>query len=105
MRITGHPILDDLPERKKVNITVNGKMIEAFEGEPIAAAMFAADIKVHRTTPKYHEPRGVFCNHGRCTDCVMKVNGRPHVRTCVTKVQDGMVVESIEGIGQWEKGE
>jgi predicted molibdopterin-dependent oxidoreductase YjgC len=105
MRITGHPILDDLPERKRVHITVDGKTIEAFEGEPIAAAMFAADIKVHRTTPKYHEPRGIFCNRGRCTDCIMKVNGRPHVRTCVTRVRDGMIVESIEGIGRWEKDE
>lgn len=101
MRIDDHPILDDIPVRKKVYIMVDGKKIEAYEGEPVAAAMFAAGIKVHRTTRKYHEPRGVFCNRGRCTDCVMKVNGRPNVRTCVKKVQNGMVVESLKGAGDW----
>ena len=101
MRIYDHPVLDNIPAREKVYIVVDGKKIEAFKGEPVAAAMFAAGIKVHRTTRKYHEPRGVFCNRGRCTDCVMKVNGRPNVRTCVTKVQNGMVVETLKGAGKW----
>ncbi|UCB47333.1 MAG: (2Fe-2S)-binding protein [Spirochaetota bacterium] len=32
----------------------------------------------------------------------MKVDGRPNVRTCITKVRDGMIVESIKGLGKWE---
>ena len=102
MRIEKHPILEDMPERKIITLTVDGKQIDAYEGESIAAALFAAGIKVHRTTPKYGEPRGIFCNKGRCTDCIMKVDGLPNVRTCVTKVRDGMVVESLSGIGKWE---
>ena len=101
MRIYDHPVLGNIQARKKVYITVDGKKIEAFEGEPVAAAMLSAGLKVHRTTRKYHEPRGVFCNRGRCTDCVMKVNGRPNVRTCVTKVKSGMVVETLKGAGNW----
>ena len=102
MRIEKHPILDDMPERRTITITVDGKKIEAYESESIAAALFAAGIKVHRTTPKYGEPRGIFCNKGRCTDCIMKVDGLPNIRTCVTKVREGMVVESLRGIGNWE---
>jgi predicted molibdopterin-dependent oxidoreductase YjgC len=101
MRISHHPVLDDLPERKKLEVTIDGKKIEAFEGESIAAAMYAAGMRVHRTTPKNGEPRGVFCNIGRCTDCIMKVDGQPNVRTCVTRVRDGMVVESLKGLGTW----
>ena len=101
MRISGHPILEDIPDRKKVVITVNNKQIEAYEGEPIATALHAAGIKVLRTTRKYGEPRGIFCNIGRCTDCIMKVNGKPNVRTCVTMVKDGMKIESIKGLGEW----
>jgi predicted molibdopterin-dependent oxidoreductase YjgC len=101
MRISHHPILDDLPQRKNMRIFVDGKAIEAFEGESIAAAMYAAGLRVHRTTPKNSEPRGVFCNIGRCTDCIMKVNGQPNVRTCVTQVKDGMRVESLRGLGMW----
>ncbi len=101
MRIVGHPILDDIQNRKEVTIIVDGKKIAAFKGEPIAAAMFAAGIKIHKITSKYNEPRGVFCNRGRCTDCIMKVNGIPNIRTCITKVQDGMVIETLEGTGRW----
>lgn len=101
MRIKGHPILDDITGRKKITITVDNKKIEAYEGETIAAALMAADIKVFRTTRIYDEPRGVFCNRGRCTDCIMKVDGKPNVRTCVTPAKDGMNVESIKGLGNW----
>ena len=101
MRINGPPILNDLENRKRVTITLDGKEIEAFDGEPIAASLHAAGIKVFRTTRKYGEPRGVYCNRGRCTDCVMKVDGKPNVRTCVTMVKDGMNVESIKGMGDW----
>ncbi len=101
MRIVGHPILEDLINRKEVLIDVDGKKIEAFEGEPIAAAMFAAGLRSSRTTPKYDEPRGVYCNRGRCTDCIMKVDGVPNVRTCITMVKEGMKVESLKGLGEW----
>jgi predicted molibdopterin-dependent oxidoreductase YjgC len=101
MRIAHHPILDDLSQRRRVKISVDGNTIEAFEGESIAAAMYAAGMRVHRTTPKNDEPRGIFCNIGRCTDCIMKVDGQPNVRTCVTRVKDGMVVESLKGLGTW----
>jgi len=101
LRITGHPILDDLKDREKVRICVDGKEMEAFAGEPIAAALFAHGIKVLRHTLVLNEPRGIFCNRGRCTDCIMKVNGRPNVRTCVTMVKDGMVIETLQGLGKW----
>lgn len=101
MRIENHPILDDIKDKKAISIVVDGKNISAFEGDTIAAAMFDYNLKVNRTTPRYHEPRGVFCNKGRCTDCIMKVNGQPNIRTCITKVREGMVIESISGLGEW----
>jgi predicted molibdopterin-dependent oxidoreductase YjgC len=103
MRITEHPILDIRPDRKRVTINVDGKEIPAFEGETVAAALYASGIKVHRTSSKFEEPRGVFCNRGRCTDCIMNVDGVPNVRTCVTQVRDGMIVKSLHGLGKWEK--
>ena len=92
MRIIKHPILRDLEKRKKISIRVDGAEIEAYEGEPIAAALIAAGIKVFRTTPKRDEPRRIFCAIGRCTDCAMTVDGQPNVRTCVTPVRDGMEI-------------
>jgi predicted molibdopterin-dependent oxidoreductase YjgC len=103
MRIVDHPILGKLKERKKVFIEVDGRKIEAYEGEPIAAALLAAGVRVFRYTSKEKEPRGLFCAIGRCTDCVMIVDGIPNVRTCVTPVRDGMKIETQMGLGKWRK--
>jgi predicted molibdopterin-dependent oxidoreductase YjgC len=94
MRIIHHPVLGDMPERKKVIIKVDGAEVEAYEGEPVAAALMAAGIKVFRKTRKRDEPRRIFCAVGRCTDCVMTVDGQPNVRTCVTTVRAGMEIQT-----------
>ena len=88
-RITNHPILGETPERKLVKFTYDGKTLEGYEGEPIASALRVAGVMAHRYTAKKHEPRGVFCAIGRCTDCVMVVDGKPNVRTCITPWQKG----------------
>jgi predicted molibdopterin-dependent oxidoreductase YjgC len=103
LRIYDHPILGKLRERRKVLIEVDGKRIEAYEGEPIAAALLAAGIRVFRYTVRRNEPRGLFCAIGRCTDCVMTVDGTPNIRTCITPVRDGMKVETQVGLGRWGK--
>ena len=97
MRIMEHPILP-IPNKKKVTIYYNGKALPALEGEPVASALMAAGIRSMRTTPKLHEPRGIFCAIGRCTDCMMIVDGIPNTRTCVTMVYDGMRVERQDGL-------
>ena len=98
MRVIEHPILDELKDQKKVTLYYNGEPVEAVEGEPVAAALMNAGIRVFRTTAKRHEPRGIFCAIGRCTDCMMIVDGIPNTRTCVTPVRDGMRVEKQEGL-------
>lgn len=93
MRILEHPILGDLKAGKKVAIDYEGKKIEAYEGEPVAAALSASGVMVFRRTKKLGEPRGISCAIGQCTDCIMTVNGIPNTRTCVTRVEAGMRVE------------
>ena len=97
-RITNHPILGETPERKLVQFTYDGKTLEGYEGEPIASALRVAGVMAHRYTAKKHEPRGVFCAIGRCTDCVMVVDGKPNVRTCITPLAEGMTVETQYGV-------
>ena len=97
-RITNHPILGETPERKLVKFTYDGKTLEGYEGEPFASALRVAGVMAHRYTAKKHEPRGVFCAIGRCTDCVMVVDGKPNVRTCITPLAEGMTVETQYGV-------
>ncbi len=95
MRIKEHPILQFERERK-ITFFYNGKKIEAYEGETIAAALHAAGVKTLSKSLKYLRPRGFFCGIGKCSSCLMRVNGIPDVRTCITLAEDGMVVESQE---------
>lgn len=100
-RITEHPILGDLEEKKIVKIYVDGQELSVYEGEMIAAALIANGINIFRYTKHRHSPRGIYCGIGRCTDCVMVVDGIPNVRTCITPVKDGMVIERQYGVGKW----
>lgn len=97
MRIHEHPILGEYEKGKLVHFAFDGKDITGYEGESIAAALKAAGVMVHRYTAKEHKPRGVFCAIGRCTDCVMIVDGQPNVRTCVTELKEGMDVKTQYG--------
>lgn len=105
MRVNKHPILGDDKQSCDATIYIDGKMIPAKSGEPIAAALLASGIKNFRLTPKTGSPRGIYCGIGRCTDCIMIVDGQPNVRTCVTPVRDGMIVEKQIGLGKWAEEE
>lgn len=102
-RIENHPILGESPKGKLVKFSYDGTTLEGYEGEPIAAALRIAGVMAHRYTAKRHEPRGVFCAIGRCTDCVMVVDGKPNVRTCITPLKEGMVVETQYGASAKEE--
>ncbi|MDD5099400.1 MAG: (2Fe-2S)-binding protein [Syntrophales bacterium] len=101
MRVVKHPILGDDRRKRDAAIIVDGNRVDAITGEPIAAALMAAGIRKFRVTPRFGSPRGLFCGIGRCIDCVMTVDGQPNVRTCVTPVKDGMIVETQTGLGKW----
>lgn len=99
MRIEKHPILD-FKAGEKVIFTFDGKEIEGYEGESIASALHAAGVRVMRESGHLHRPRGLFCNIGNCSSCLMIVNGEPNVRVCIEKLQAGMIVETQKGKGE-----
>nr|MBC7243831.1 (2Fe-2S)-binding protein [Chloroflexota bacterium] len=103
MRVEIHPILGEMKKPRLVEIEVDGQVIQAIEGEPIAAALLAAGKHIFRYTRKRHESRGVFCAIGRCTDCMMTVDGIPNVRTCVTPVKAGMKIQTQHGLGEFRR--
>lgn len=104
MRISEHPILDFSPGHK-VSFTCDGHEVEGYEGEPIAAALHAAGIKVLRHSIRHGRPRGFFCANARCASCLMVVDGVPNVMTCVTPLRPGMAVETQNDKGIVRHGE
>lgn len=92
MRIQEHPILN-FKYGKKISFTFEGKKMEGYQGEPIAAALVASGIKALSYSRKLKRPRGFFCAIGNCSSCLMRVNGIPNVRTCITRLEEGMIIE------------
>lgn len=83
------------------SITFDGRAVPAFVGEPLIAALIAAGVRVFRTMPRTGEPRGGFCLVGRCSDCMVVVDGVPNCRACLIPVRGGMHVETQHGVGTW----
>lgn len=81
---------------ERIEIIVDGKPILAYCGESIATALIAAGHWVCRTAGKPSKPMGVYCNIGMCHSCLMTVNGARNVRTCITPVSPGCIVETQE---------
>ncbi|MEW6723576.1 MAG: (2Fe-2S)-binding protein [Bacillota bacterium] len=99
MRITEHPILT-YKRGRKVSFIFEGQTLEGYEGEPIAAALHDAGVKVLRHSAELRRPRGFFCAIGNCSSCLMVVDGHPNVRVCVEKLREGMVVQRQTGKGE-----
>ena len=103
-RITDHPVLT-FRKGKRVKFILDGRELEGHAGEPIAAALHASGVKILRKSIRYGRPRGFFCAVGKCASCLMRVNGIPNTRVCVTKLDEGMKIETQEGKGDpREKG-
>ena len=80
-----------LDRGSRVRFSIEGREIEGFAGESVAAALMVAGIDVLRLSPRTGEPRGAFCWMGLCQECTMVIDGirRP---ACRTAIRSGMSV-------------
>ena len=91
--------MEDLRIPKKrgpqVTIYLNGQAVTAYQGESVHAALLAAGIRVLRKSHQ-GQGRGVLCGMGVCYECLVTIDGVPHVRSCMTEVQAEMEIETDE---------
>jgi predicted molibdopterin-dependent oxidoreductase YjgC len=80
-----------------VRLTVDGKAIDACEGDTVAAALFANGIDHCRTTPVSGAPRAPYCMMGVCFDCLVTIDGVGNRQGCLVRVKDGMAVATQKG--------
>lgn len=103
MRIDDHPIIS-FPERETVTFSYEGQEVEARKGETIAAALHNEGVMELRKSGDKKRPRGLFCAIGKCSSCLMMVDGVPNVRTCITLAQENMEVEKQNGFPELSPG-
>jgi sarcosine oxidase, subunit alpha len=95
-RIVKHPILD-VPDRKEVAFHWNGLEVKGYEGEMISSALIASGIHIFGHHAKDGSSQGIFCANGQCSQCLVIADGLP-VKSCMTPLQEGMALESLEGL-------
>ena len=81
----------------RLSLTLDGRTVNAYEGETVAAVLLAEGHIATRKT-RSGSPRGVYCGMGVCFDCLVVVDGVPNTRACVTWVRDGMDVARQDGL-------
>ena len=102
MRIKEHPILS-FEYNDKIHFYYNGKEVYGYVGDTIASALHAIGVKKLSHSLEKHRPRGFYCAIGNCASCNMIVNGVPNIRTCVTQLEEGMVVETQTNKGEYHE--
>lgn len=87
-----------LPEAgAAVAVTVDGRPVEAREGDSVAAAMLVAGVTHCRITPVGGGPRAPYCMMGACFDCLVTIDGVGNRQGCLTAVREAMAIETQRG--------
>lgn len=94
--ITTHPILE-IPERKKITFSFDGKKLSGYEGMVVSSALFLNKIKIFGHHVKDNSPQGIFCANGQCSQCNVIANGIP-VKACMTPLIEDMIIKSCNGL-------
>jgi len=87
-----------------VLVTVDGRPLQAFEGESVLAALWAQGASSLHTTARTHQPRGFFCGMGVCFDCLVTIDGIPNLRACLETVHAGMAITLQRDAGHAHAG-
>ena len=80
-----------------VSFTFDGSRYEAPPGVSVAAALLTV-ASATRTTAVSGRARGPFCMMGVCFDCLVCIDGEPNRRACMVRLEEGMCIESQQGI-------
>ncbi len=85
-----------------MTLVVDGRDVEAQEGESVATALVASGRWVFGRSVKYHRARGPVCFAGRCEGCLMRVDGVPSGMTCRIPARHGLSCATQNVVGSAE---
>ncbi len=83
--------------KNKIQITFDGKLIDAYEGDSIASALIRNNVKLVGRSFKYHRPRGIYtCGIEEPNALVQILNehNEPNTRATIKHVYEGMKISS-----------
>lgn len=91
-------VLSDLCKRREgsadaLDLHYEHDRIPAWPGQTVALALIAAGELETSRSVKYRRPRGAYCLRGDCGSCLMRIDGQPNIRACLTAVTPHLAVE------------
>ena len=95
MRITR--TMPDLPifhRGKPIEVTIDGRKVQAYEGELVSTVLLAEGISIFGRKHTTGRPAGIYCGMGVCYECLVTVNGVKNTRACQTYACDRMVIDT-----------
>ena len=95
MRNSGHSII----KGKKITFSFNGERMRGFQGDTLASALIANNVKVVGRSFKYHRPRGIFSAGSEEPNALMEI-GRgsyqePNTKATTVELFDGFISEYL----------
>ena len=94
-RITSHPI-GDPADRRSITIFVNDRPLNVYEGQILAAELWANGFISLGHNTKTDANRGLYCGIGHCYECRVSVDGIEDIRSCLIHTREGMRVSFPE---------
>ena len=96
MNETDLRIHDGVVRGSRVTFSFDGRPIAAFEGESVAAALWASGVRDWPADESSAGPpsRTLFCAMGVCQQCALWIDGR-RVESCRTPVRAGLDVRTL----------
>jgi sarcosine oxidase, subunit alpha len=88
-----------IDRKRPLSFTFDGRLHSGFEGDVIAAALYAEGRTLLSRSFKYHRPRGVLTMSGQDANTMVQVGAQPNVRADQHAIAEGMAVESINRLG------
>jgi sarcosine oxidase subunit alpha len=79
------------------SLSFEGREVPFDPDDTVASALYRDGLRTFSRSLKYHRRRGFYCGTGDCPNCLMTVDGKPAVHTCMAACADGMRVERAGG--------
>lgn len=83
--------------RAAIGVVVDGRVVDAFEGESVATLLLRLGHDHFDVHPKTGEPLAPWCLMGTCFGCLCTIDGRPGTQACLVPVSPGLEIRT--GVG------
>ena len=93
--------ISEINKDKLLNFTFNGKKMQGYQGDTLASALLANDIKIVGRSFKYHRPRGIVASGAEEPNAIFQIGSGAKTEAGLKATQvdlyDGLIATSKKG--------